>query len=40
MEVVRLSGYIFEEKIAIAKKYLLPVLMEQAGLKEVSKTNY
>ena len=32
MEVIRLSGYIDEEKIAIAKKYLVPRSAERAGL--------
>ncbi|TVR69414.1 MAG: endopeptidase La [Spirochaetaceae bacterium] len=33
MEVIRLSGYIDEEKIAIARKYLVPRSLERAGLK-------
>lgn len=32
MEVIRLSGYIDEEKIAIARKYLVPRSTERAGL--------
>lgn len=32
MEVLRLSGYIMEEKIQIAKKYLLPRARKQMGL--------
>ena len=32
MEVIRLSGYIDEEKIAIARKYLVPRSAERAGL--------
>ncbi len=32
MEVIRLSGYIDEEKIAIARKYLVPRSVERAGL--------
>ncbi len=32
MEVIRLSGYIDEEKIAIARKYLIPRSTERAGL--------
>jgi len=32
MEVIRLSGYIDEEKIAIARKYLLPKSLERNGL--------
>jgi ATP-dependent Lon protease len=34
MEVLRLSGYIDEEKIAIARKYLIPKSIERAGLKK------
>lgn len=33
MEVIRLSGYIEEEKIAIAKKYLIPKSLSKAGLR-------
>ncbi len=32
MEVIRLSGYIEQEKIAIARKYLIPKSLEAAGL--------
>jgi ATP-dependent Lon protease len=32
MEIIRLSGYIDEEKIAIARKYLVPRSLERAGL--------
>jgi len=32
MEVIRLSGYIMEEKIAIAKQHLLPRLLQRNGL--------
>jgi ATP-dependent Lon protease len=32
MEVIRLSGYIMEEKIAIAKRYLIPKSLEKSGL--------
>ena len=31
MEVIRLSGYITEEKILIAKRHLLPTLLNEAG---------
>ncbi|MFW6223433.1 MAG: endopeptidase La, partial [Spirochaetota bacterium] len=34
MEILRLSGYIDEEKIAIAQKYLIPKSIERAGLKK------
>lgn len=38
MEVIRLSGYIAQEKVAIAKKYIIPKSLEKNGLdkKEVS----
>ena len=32
MEIIRLSGYIKEEKIAIAKKYLIPKSLNRSGL--------
>jgi len=32
MEVINLSGYIADEKLAIAKRYLLPRQLERAGL--------
>ncbi|MBN2738605.1 MAG: endopeptidase La [Spirochaetales bacterium] len=32
MEVIRLSGYINDEKVAIAKKYLIPKSLEEHGL--------
>lgn len=38
MEVIRLSGYSEEEKLAIAERYLVPRQLEQAGLKEVAFT--
>ena len=31
MEVIRLSGYILEEKVQIAKRYLIPRLLEEHG---------
>jgi Lon-like ATP-dependent protease len=34
MEVIRLSGYVSDEKIAIAEKYLAPVAKEMSGLKD------
>jgi ATP-dependent Lon protease len=33
MEIIRLSGYIEEEKIAIAKKYLIPKSLSKSGLR-------
>ncbi|WP_196138063.1 endopeptidase La [Aliikangiella sp. G2MR2-5] len=33
MEMIRLSGYILEEKVAIAQKHLWPKLLENAGIK-------
>ena len=36
MEIIHLSGYIAEEKLAIAKKYLLPRQIERAGLDKSS----
>ncbi|KAK3485845.1 Lon protease-like protein, mitochondrial [Neurospora hispaniola] len=35
MEVIRLSGYVADEKMAIAEKYLAPQAQEMAGLKGV-----
>jgi Lon-like ATP-dependent protease len=34
MEVIRLSGYVSDEKMAIAEKYLAPAAKELAGLKD------
>jgi len=34
MEIIRLSGYIESEKIAIAKKYLIPKSLDKSGLKK------
>lgn len=34
MEIIHVSGYVEDEKFNIAKKYLIPVAREQAGLKE------
>jgi len=34
MEIIRLSGYTEDEKVAIARQYLLPKQMKNAGLKE------
>ncbi|KAI9007332.1 Lon protease C-terminal proteolytic domain-containing protein [Gaertneriomyces semiglobifer] len=36
MEVITLSGYVAEEKIAIASKYLSPTAREAAGLKDAN----
>ncbi len=38
MEVIRLSGYINQEKVEIAKKYLVPKSLEKAGLEKKSVT--
>jgi len=34
MEIIRLAGYVFEEKIAIASQYLIPQTREQCGVAE------
>ncbi len=34
MEIIRLSGYIAEEKLEIARRYLIPKAVESTGLKE------
>ena len=34
MEVIRLSGYVSDEKLAIAEKYLAPVAKDMSGLKD------
>ena len=34
MEILRLSGYILEEKLEIAKKYLIPKNCDKMGLKK------
>lgn len=33
MEMIEMSGYVAEEKLAIAKQYLLPQAMRDSGLK-------
>lgn len=33
MEMIDMSGYVAEEKMAIAKQYLLPQAMRDSGLK-------
>lgn len=38
MEILELSGYTYEEKLQIAKKYLLPKQIEANGLKNVKVT--
>lgn len=32
MEVIRIAGYVFEEKVAIANQYLIPQTVEQSGI--------
>lgn len=32
MEMIDVSGYVAEEKLAIAKQYLLPQAMKESGL--------
>eukprot|EP00930_Biecheleria_cincta_P041486 TRINITY_DN28440_c0_g1_i1.p1 TRINITY_DN28440_c0_g1~~TRINITY_DN28440_c0_g1_i1.p1 ORF type:complete len:970 (-),score=190.00 TRINITY_DN28440_c0_g1_i1:80-2989(-) len=32
MEVIRIAGYVFEEKLAIANQYLVPQTQEQSGI--------
>lgn len=34
MEMIDMSGYVAEEKLAIAKQYLLPQAMRDSGLKK------
>lgn len=34
MELIEMSGYVGEEKIAIAKQYLIPVARKESGIKE------
>ncbi len=36
MEIIRLSGYIDEEKVAIARKYIIPRSLERTGLDKSS----
>ena len=38
MEMIELSGYVADEKMAIAEKYLAPVAKELSGLKDVDVT--
>ena len=38
MEMIELSGYVADEKMAIAERYLAPVAKELSGLKEVDVT--
>lgn len=33
MEMIDMSGYVAEEKLAIAKQYLIPQAMKESGLK-------
>ena len=34
MEMIEVAGYVQEEKLAIAQKYLMPQAREKSGLKE------
>lgn len=34
MEMIEVAGYIQEEKLAIAQKYLMPQALEKSGLKD------
>ena len=36
MEIIELSGYVTEEKIEIAKKYFLPQIIDECGLKDIA----
>ncbi len=38
MEIIRLSGYIDEEKVAIARRYIIPRSLERTGLEKKSIT--
>ncbi len=38
MEMIDVSGYVLEEKLAIAQKYLIPQLIESTGLKNANVT--
>lgn len=35
MEVIRLSGYVLEEKVHIAQQYLIPAVRQETGLSGV-----
>jgi ATP-dependent Lon protease len=35
MEIIHLSGYFLDEKINIVKRYLIPKVHQETGLKEV-----
>lgn len=41
MEMIDVSGYVAEEKLAIAKQYLIPQALNQSGLtgEQVSRVN-
>lgn len=36
MEILRLSGYVLEEKMAIAKKYLIPAIRKETTVNQAS----
>jgi ATP-dependent Lon protease len=36
MEIIHLSGYFLDEKVHIARRHLIPKVLQESGLKEVS----
>lgn len=40
MEVIRLAGYVFEEKMSIAKDYLIPQTLRNTGLEPMESETY
>lgn len=39
LEVIKIAGYITEEKVKIAENYLIPRAFDDSGLKEYVKEN-